>query len=123
MVDQGNEGIDVKEGCLRTSIEGNIISMQHDENAGGKLVACRCRAHRWKSGHDSRGETVARTDHITKQLYELEIALLSIWVNTFRRRADSDRPQINEGAGIRGRLDHGSGAHAVANARRLYSGE
>eukprot|EP00904_Undaria_pinnatifida_P010505 jgi/Undpi1/6585/HiC_scaffold_20.g09064.m1 len=31
----GNEGVDVKEGCLDTVIENNNISMQRDENAGG----------------------------------------------------------------------------------------
>ena len=41
-VDQGNEGVDVKEGCLDTVIENNNISMQHDENAGGMLAAYRC---------------------------------------------------------------------------------
>lgn len=44
--DQGNEGVDVKEGSLNTVIENNKISMQRDENAGGKLSACRCPARR-----------------------------------------------------------------------------
>ena len=37
---QGNEGVDVKEGCQHTLIENNDISMQRDENAGGMLAAC-----------------------------------------------------------------------------------
>ena len=36
---QGNEGVDVKEGCQHTLIENNDISMQRDENAGGMLAA------------------------------------------------------------------------------------
>ena len=44
--DQGNEGVDVKEGSLNTVIENNAISMQRDENAGGKLPAHRCPARR-----------------------------------------------------------------------------
>lgn len=36
---QGNEGVDVKEGCKHTIIENNDISMQRDENAGGTLAA------------------------------------------------------------------------------------
>ena len=38
---QGNEGVDVKEGCMGTVIENNEISMQHDANSGG-MLATRC---------------------------------------------------------------------------------
>lgn len=38
---QGNEGIDVKEGCLNTRIENNYISLQHDDDAGGMFPALR----------------------------------------------------------------------------------
>ncbi|CAM9209620.1 unnamed protein product, partial [Laminaria digitata] len=31
----GNEGVDVKEGCLDTTIKDNRISMQHDPDSGG----------------------------------------------------------------------------------------
>lgn len=54
--DQGNEGIDVKEGCLDTHIENNTISMQFDEDAGGTLADCRCSLRRLKtSDFVSRG--------------------------------------------------------------------
>ncbi|CAM9195519.1 unnamed protein product, partial [Laminaria digitata] len=35
IVTNGNEGVDVKEGCQHTFIENNDISMQRDENSGG----------------------------------------------------------------------------------------
>lgn len=124
-VGQGNEGVDVKEGCLGTIIENNEIIMQLGEDEGGVFAVPTVAACWWKPWHVTRGKTVTRTNQSMKKMTALAIPVLSISVKLICERL-SDVSEViffSGSPGVGELVNCGSGADAVAHSRRMFSGD